>query len=600
MTQPAEGLKWLQATYDESPLAIAFSRDGLMLDANPAYAKLFGYRDADALRGIAVIDQIAPSERARITDIIARRASGRDAPVRYRTRGLRKDGTEFPFEITTRRIVVPDGALTMAFIADVSELQESEERFRTLSAAAFEGVFIHAEGKVVLANEAGAAMYGFETPESMIGASLMDLTAPESRELVADNVRRGVTGPYEAVAMRKDGSTFIGEGRGRSLVHDGAPIRVVVIRDVTEQKALAERMRTAQKLESLGALASGVAHDFNNVLTVITNSVELAKTGKDTAIHLENIGVAAARATELCRQMLAYAGKGALAREAVDLSTLVDEMLGMLDVSVGKKAILVRDLAPGLPMVVGDATQIRQVVLNLVLNAAEAVTKPHGRVVVSTGVAEYGPGAFANSAAGDAPKPGTYVHVEVRDDGAGMDAATVAHMFDPFFTTKLAGRGLGMATVLGIVRGHGGAIDVESTPGRGTRVRVFFPSNEVVTFAPGVILVVDDENGVRTSTKLLLEQLGFVARVARDGHEAIEIVRELSGRLDAVLLDRTMPRLDGVQTMKALREIAPKLPIVLTSGQGDMSTLPERPDAVLAKPYSTSELLTTLRRVMPR
>ncbi len=600
MAPPAEGLKWLQATYDESPLAIAFSRDGVMLDANAAYAKLFGFRNADELRGIAVIDQIAPSERARITEIIAQRASGQDAPVHYRTRGLRKDGTEFPFEITTRRIVVEDGALTMAFIRDVAELQESEEKFRTLSAAAFEGVFIHAEGKVVLANEAGAAMYGY-TPESMVGVSLMDLTAPESRELVAENVRRGVTGPYEAVGMRKDGSTFIGEGRGRSLLHHDVPIRVVVIRDVTEQKALAERMRRAQKLESLGALASGVAHDFNNVLTIITNSVELAKTGKDTATHLENISIAATRATELCRQMLAYAGKGALAREAVDASTLVSEMLGMLDASVGQKATLVRDLAPSLPMIFGDATQIRQVVLNLVLNATESITQPRGRVVVSTGVAEYGVGAFAKSAAGGEPKPGTYVHVEVRDDGAGMDAATVAHMFDPFFTTKLAGRGLGMATVLGIMRGHDGAIDVESNPGRGTRVRVFFPGEPPRTPAlRGVILVVDDESGVRTSTKLLLEQLGFEALVACDGHEAIEVVREHGARLDAVLLDRTMPRLDGMQTMKALRQITPALPIVLTSGYGEMSTLPERPDAVLAKPYTTSELLSALRRVMPR
>jgi PAS domain S-box-containing protein len=477
-------------------------------------------------------------------------------------------------------------------------LDDSEEKFRTLSSAAFEGVFIHAEGKVVLANDAGAAMFGY-TPESMAGVSLMDLTAPESRELIADNVRRGVTGPYEAVAMRKDGSTFIAEGRGRSLVHHDVPIRVVVIRDVTEQKALADRMRHAQKLESLGALASGVAHDFNNVLTVITTSVELAKTGKDTATHLENISVAATRATELCRQMLAYAGKGARARETVDASTLVSEMLGMLDASVGQKATLVRDLAPGLPRIVGDATQIRQVVLNLVLNATEAITEPRGRVVVSTGAAEHAAGAFARSAAGGDPKPGTYVHVEVRDDGAGMDAATVAHMFDPFFTTKLGGRGLGMATVLGIVRGHGGAIDVESGPGRGTRVRVFFPTDELPrTARQGVILVVDDERGVRTSTKLLLEQLGFEAFVACDGHEALEIVPE--HRFDAVLLDRTMPQLDGMQTMQALRQIAPALPIVMTSGHGDISALADPPDAVLAKPYTTSELLAVLRRVVPR
>ena len=261
-------------------------------------------------------------------------------------------------------------------------------------------------------------------------------------------------------------------------------------------------------------------------------------------------------------------------------------------------------------MVLGDATQIRQVVMNLVLNASEAIVRTEGKVVVSTGTGTYGPGALRAFASRRRPSR-PYVFIEVRDDGIGMDSSTVAQMFDPFFTTKFVGRGLGMATVLGIVRGHGGAIDVESEPGTGTRVRVFFPTERVATQSTlpragaevergrGVVLVVDDEKGVRVTTRLLLEQLGFEALVASDGIEALDVLRT-NARIDAVLLDLTMPRLDGIQTMKAMRELAPQVPIVLTSGHGQVPESIAQPNALLAKPYTVPELLDTLRRVMRR
>jgi CheY-like chemotaxis protein len=286
-------------------------------------------------------------------------------------------------------------------------------------------------------------------------------------------------------------------------------------------------------------------------------------------------------------------------------------MASMLEVTVTKKARLVRALSPSLPRVLGDATQIRQVVMNLVLNAAEAIAGPHGTVGLSTGSGFYEASSFAHSAAGGDPKPGTYVHLEVSDDGVGMDGPTVAQMFDPFFTTKFVGRGLGMAAVLGIVRSHSGAIDVQSTPGVGTRVRVLFPASSVeqpsavVRAAAdprgqGLVLLVDDEKNVRVSTQLLLRQLGFDVIVASDGIEAVEVFRAQSGRIGAVLLDLTMPRLDGIQTLRELRRIDPNIPVVLTSGYGsDVGPAPDAlPDAVLPKPYTVDQLLDTIQQVM--
>ncbi|HEY2516659.1 MAG TPA: response regulator, partial [Polyangiaceae bacterium] len=332
-----------------------------------------------------------------------------------------------------------------------------------------------------------------------------------------------------------------------------------------------------------------------------------------TTTHLDTIALAAERAADLCRQMLAYAGKAVLARQAIDLSALVAEMSSMLEVSIAKKGTLVRQLAPRLPKLLGDATQIRQVVMNLVLNASEAIGGAAGGVVVTTGVGTFDAEAFARSAAGGEPKGGTYVYLDVKDDGIGMDAATVAQMFDPFFTTKFMGRGLGMAAVLGIVRGHSGAIDVESTPGKGTRIRIFFPAAHVdrpsATPQPaselkgeGVVLLVDDERIVRMSTQLLLEEFGFEVLVARDGVEAIDVFREHGGRIGAVLLDLTMPRMDGLETLKELRKLSPMVPVVLMSGYGatpfEASPGGPEPDAVLAKPYSAERLLGAIQSVM--
>jgi CheY-like chemotaxis protein len=252
--------------------------------------------------------------------------------------------------------------------------------------------------------------------------------------------------------------------------------------------------------------------------------------------------------------------------------------------------------------------------MNLVMNAAEAIDRPLGTVAVSTGVGTFAAEELARSLAGGDAPGGTYVYVDVRDDGVGMTPATIAQMFDPFFTTKFTGRGLGMAAVLGIVRAHAGAIDVRSTPGEGTRIRVFFPvsaTKHATRSAPppdtaasprGVVLLVEDEKNVRISTQLLLEDFGFEVVPALDGIEALEAFAAHPTRIAVVLLDLTMPRMDGVETLRELRRMAPDLPVVLTTGHGttylEDAQVGDAPEAVLAKPYSAAQLVDALEQAM--
>jgi PAS domain S-box-containing protein len=490
MVSPAanEPDHWLRALFNDSPMAIGFSRDGTMLDANAVYVATFGYRSVEELRGTSLLLQIAPSHREQVIENIARRARGESVETTYLTRGLRRDGSEFPFEITTCRVAVPDGPLTIAFIRDVSERERATaetsaalEMFRTLSSAALEGVYVHERGKIVLVNHAGAAMVA-ATPEQLTGVSVLDLCTPETRKFAEASIASGSNEPYEVMGQRLDGGTIPLQIRPRVLVQQGRSLRIAIIRDLTEQKraeaeraVLDERVRRTDKLESLGTLAAGVAHDFNNILTIIMTEAAVARgqarSGASVDENLSAIEHASERAAELCRQMLAYSGRAHIDRRRLDLSALVADTEVMLEAAVGRRAFLRHELATGLGAVMGDATQLRQVLFNLVLNSCEALATP-SEILIRTG---------SSRRTGDEVPAGDYAWFEVIDHGSGMEPATVAKMFDPFFTTKVMGRGLGMAAVLGIVRSHRGAIDVDSAPGRGTRIRVSLP----VTSASG-------------------------------------------------------------------------------------------------------------------
>ena len=425
--------------------------------------------------------------------------------------------------------------------------------------------------------------------------------------------------PIVGRMIRKDGQTIWLEQRVVRVLDDAGSVVAIegIIRDITERRQLQERVQHAQKLESLGVLAGGIAHDFNNILTGILGNAGLAQgilpPGAPAQEYLEHIQDAALHAANLTNQMLAYSGKGRFVLRHIDLSVLVRDVLGLIRAAVSKKAVMKLDLASEAVVLEGDTAQIQQVIMNLVINASDALGEGHGEVTVRTGHVTADRDALARMYLGDDLAEGRYVFVEVADTGSGMDGETQSRIFDPFFTTKFTGRGLGLAAVLGIVRGHQGAIKVYSEVGKGSLFRVLFPSVAVAAPKPGAAavddrewrgsgtaLVADDEACVRESVGAILKRAGFAVLLAEDGQEAIDLYQAHAGEVRVVVLDMTMPRLSGDGVARRLREADPRLPILFTSGftEEEVAGHVDGAVAFIQKPYTAADLRRKVRRLL--
>jgi nitrogen-specific signal transduction histidine kinase/CheY-like chemotaxis protein len=396
-------------------------------------------------------------------------------------------------------------------------------------------------------------------------------------------------------------------------------------RDITERKEaeqtrreLEERMQQAQRLDSLGVLAGGIAHDFNNLLTPILGRAGLAirelDPGSPLHAHLDAIQKSAERAAALTNQMLAYAGQRPLRMQPLDISKQVESMRELIIASISGQATLDIRLDPDLPAVEAEAAQLGQVIMNLITNAAESLGEGDSRIFVRTGVVELD-GAPEGALYSESIAAGRYVYFEVRDTGAGMDEETRGRIFDPFFTTKFAGRGLGLAAVAGIVRGHRGALEVETAPGRGTRFRVLLPAVDRPHAedtsehgriddwrATGTILVIDDDEGVCDLASEVLQRAGLHVLTASDGHAGLKLFEDHLDSIRVVLLDRTMPSLSGAETFDALRTIRPDARIVLVSGYSEERVSAELAGRGLAgflqKPFLPDTLLWRVREAL--
>jgi nitrogen-specific signal transduction histidine kinase len=388
--------------------------------------------------------------------------------------------------------------------------------------------------------------------------------------------------------------------------------------ETTERRRLEEQVRQAQKLESIGLLAGGVAHDFNNLLTGVLGNASLAMEvippSSPAMPLLDEVVCASERAADLTRQLLAYSGKGRFVIGPLDLSELAREISALLHVTLPKKVDLQLELAAGLPLIEADTSQIQQVMMNLVINGAEAIGDDPGRVVVRTGAEQVQEGGIADDLDARELAPGNYVYLEVRDTGCGFDAETRSRIFDPFFTTKFTGRGLGLAAVSGVVRSHRGAIRVASAPGQGSTFRVLFPAvtaagsaveaQDGATELPsaGLVLVVDDEDVVRRTARLSLERHGFTVLCAGDGLEGVELFRQNVAELALVLLDMTMPVLGGEQAVRIMKEIRSDVPVIASSGHTEMEASRRFDQGTLAgfiqKPYTAAALAGKVKAVL--
>ena len=416
--------------------------------------------------------------------------------------------------------------------------------------------------------------------------------------------------------------------RGHSVHVAGSPPLVEgLVIDITAQKSaenarltLERKLLEGQKLESLGLLAGGIAHDFNNLLTSIMGNAGIVRLALPAGNPLDEKLVAiedgATRAADLCRQMLAYAGQGRFVVEAVDLSALTAGLVPLLEISIERKAALKLQLARPLPAVVVDATQIKQIVMSLVLNAVDAVAEGTGEILLTTGTLHATRATLDAAVAGQDLPEGDYVLLDVRDNGAGMPPEVLSRIFDPFFTTKFAGRGLGLAAVLGIVRGHHGALTVESAPGRGSVFRLLLPVAQGVAVPQppppptatawtrtGNALIIDDDEPVRIVASAMMKSFGFSVETAPDGQRGLDLFRAKPGAFDIVLLDLLMPVLNGEQTLAILRTIQPDLPVLIVSGYSESDVMQRLAHdrgrfKFLHKPFKRPELEQKLREML--
>jgi PAS domain S-box-containing protein len=420
---------------------------------------------------------------------------------------------------------------------------------------------------------------------------------------------------HEFRMVYPDGSIRWVAGMGKVYCDENdRPVRIIGLgMDVTERRSLEEKLRSSQKLESIGLLAGGIAHDFNNLLTGIMGNAGLAlqtlPKPSPAAPFLENVVHGSQRAADLTQQLLAYAGKGKFVVAPLDLSALVRQIANLVQSTISKMVRLEMELDGSLPMVEADASQIQQVVMNLVINAAEAIGERGGTVRVKTGLQ-----AAGERDIGEELKPGNYVVLEVQDTGSGMDRDTLGRIFDPFFTTKFTGRGLGLAAVSGIVRGHRGAIRVSSEPEKGSTFQVLFPASTTYAAAgqqahveeelhgSGLILVIDDEETVRSTTGAVLSRYGYDVELAEDGGQAVEAFQSRPGEFAIVLLDLTMPVLGGETVLRLIKKIRSDIPVIVSSGYSEADAYRRFPPGALAgflqKPYTGATLARKVKAAL--
>ena len=602
---------------------IVIHENGMILDANQAFASLVGHDLADVI-GKEAASFAAPVSRELVRKHIL---EGYDKP--YEVLGLRKDGSTFPVELFGKSIPFEGRSVRVTAIHDVTERRGVEKQLQ-LQKSYFQQLFenspagivvLNTEDVILNANKAFEHMFQYSIDE-IRGGLLNSFIIPESlmeeaQEYSALAQNRNVV-LRESVRKRKDGSPINVSITGYPIIIDNELVGIYgMYVDITERKMLENNLRQAQKMESLGTLAGGIAHDFNNILAIIMANASLVRKHVNDAGKIPNIMEAINKATQrgaaLVRQLLTFARKTEILLESVQVNEIVREMVKLLDETFAKTVSIAVHLDEKLPSIVGDANQIHQVLLNLCVNARDAMSSG-GTLSLSTSLVRRGalrlqfPKATAQE----------YVCAKIVDTGIGMDEATRSRIFEPFFTTKERGRGtgLGLAVVFGIMESHHAFIDVETELGKGTTFYLYFPvhSREPARSAPSegsekeirggteTLLLVEDEELIRETIASVLSDKGYTVLTAVDGSEAIRIYKQHAGNIALVLSDIGLPKIGGVEVFATLKEMNPNVKVILASGYLEPKTKTDLvkagAKAFLQKPYEETELFGKIREVL--
>ncbi len=613
---------------------------------NERFCEIMGVNRQDFITNPGILIDLVHTEDRADFSLKNEKANTGICPFQWEGRMLVGGGVVWVHFESLPLLVAGGEILWTGLLYDITEqkliegaLKESESTFRAHVENSFDVIFtLDATGTFVFVSPAWERHFGYSAKDVM-GKSFPLFIHPDDVQPCAEYLTRilssGQSGTSPIYRVK------CANGSLRSFVANGKPyvdtkgqlLFIGVGHDVTEQLQTEKdrldferQLLHSQKLESLGVLAGGIAHDFNNLLLAIHGNLELATMGLppdsaslryvDQALH------ASRHAASLTNQMLAYSGKGHFVIKKMDLNDLVNENAAMLRSAVSRAISMDLHTDAHLPAVMADASQLQQVVMNLITNAAEAIEEQPGFIKLATGVQNFDRDSLANSRLDDKPEPGRFVYLKVTDNGIGMNEETQARLFDPFFSTKFTGRGLGMSAVLGIIKGHGGDLFVESAPGKGTTIKVLFPALESEKGAApqefkistdergfskeaplsGMALVVDDVKSVLKIAVTMVKLCGFGVISACDGVDAVNKFREHVEEIDVVLMDLTMPNMDGVAAMEKMRFIKPDVKIILSSGFNEQD-LDERisgqaPSGFIRKPYSMKEVEVEFRRVV--
>ncbi|MCK4806258.1 MAG: PAS domain S-box protein [Candidatus Aegiribacteria sp.] len=614
---------------------VIVDNDMTILLANRGFERLSGYSVDDICGKMKWTDFVAPEDVKKMAKHHKDRNTGiRSAPNEYEFHLIDRESNMKNVHIQVD--LIPGTVRSVCSLLDISELKDTQKKLRQSIQNMEILLRTMPDIMFVLTRDGEYVDFWVEDDSELaipsdriIGSNVRELGFDDEKlQEILDYLQKTLeTGEVQSVEYELDIQS-VHRFFEAKLAPYGCESVIAVVRDISarrnaenERLEMQARIQHTQKLESLGVLAGGIAHDFNNILMAILGNADLALMSipetSPARGSLNNIVNAATTAADLASQMLAYSGKSDFEILPLDLNKIIVELTHLLEVSISKKAVLKFRLADKLPLIMADAAQIRQILMNLITNASEAVGKASGVISITTG-AMYCDSSYLNTTEPTMDiSEHMYVYVEVSDTGCGMDNSVMGQLFEPFFTTKHTGRGLGLSSVLGIIRSHKGAIKVYSEPGEGTTFKVLFPvydtngseylnssmgSIKEIWTGKGVILFADDEDTVLAVGRNMLEHLGFTVLSAEDGLQAVDLFRKNTKDIILVILDLTMPHLSGDEVYREIRRIHNDIPVIVSSGFSRKDVMHRFAGKHLAgfiqKPYRIEELSTVIKDVL--